>query len=52
MHIDKDAAKDETDSEFLNYMLNKSLEFINKILSFVIGGNPLPSGGGRSLTNP
>ena len=23
--------------------------FINLILSFVIGGNPLPSGGGRSL---
>ena len=25
--------------------------FINKILSFAIGGNPLPSGGGRSLVN-
>ena len=27
------------------------LLFINKILSFAIGGNPLPSGGGRSLVN-
>ena len=25
--------------------------FINKILSVVIGGNPLPLGGGRSLVN-
>jgi len=25
--------------------------FINKILSFAIGGNPLPLGGGRSLVN-
>jgi len=25
--------------------------FINKILSFVIGGNPLPLGGGRRLVN-
>ena len=25
--------------------------FIIKILSFVIGGNPLPLGGGRSLVN-
>ena len=28
-----------------------SNDFINKILSFVIGGNPLPLGGGRSLVN-
>ena len=27
------------------------MKFINKILSFAIGGNPLPSGGGRSLVN-
>ena len=25
--------------------------FINKTLSFAIGGNPLPVGGGRSLVN-
>ena len=25
--------------------------FINKILLFAIGGNPLPLGGGRSLVN-
>ena len=25
--------------------------FINKILSVVVGGNPLPLGGGRSLVN-
>ena len=25
--------------------------FINKILPFDIGGNPLPLGGGRSLVN-
>ena len=25
--------------------------FINKTLSFAIGGNPLPLGGGRSLVN-
>ena len=25
--------------------------FINKILSFLVGGNPLPLGGGRSLVN-
>ena len=24
-------------------------DFINKFLSVVVGGNPLPSGGGRSL---
>ena len=27
------------------------LSFINKTLSFAIGGNPLPLGGGRSLVN-
>ena len=32
-----------------NYM--PSFAFINKILSFAIGGKPLPSGGGRSLVN-
>ncbi len=26
-------------------------DFINKILSVVVGGNPLPLGGGRSLVN-
>ena len=29
----------------------KGFDFINKILSVVVGGNPLPLGGGRSLVN-
>ena len=29
----------------------KMIFFINKILSVVVGGNPLPLGGGRSLVN-
>ena len=28
-----------------------TIDFINKILSVVVGGNPLPLGGGRSLVN-
>lgn len=33
-----------------NFRTNKE-RFINKTLSFAIGGNPLPLGGGRSLVN-
>ena len=34
------------------FYLLLSCIFINKILSVVVGGNPLPLGGGRSLVNP
>ena len=42
-------------ANFAYYDMTKKIYFelmiINKILSFAIGGNPLPSGGGRSLVN-
>ena len=37
---------------FSDHLKSTDLEiFINKILLFAIGGNPLPLGGGRSLVN-
>lgn len=41
---------EETFYDFLSAQKYTVL-FINKILSFAIGGNPLPLGGGRSLVN-
>jgi len=35
----------------IDFFKEYECNFINKILSFAIGGNPLPSGGGRSLVN-
>ncbi len=37
--------------EFADGAKAEELTFINKILSVVVGGNPLPLGGGRSLVN-
>ncbi len=34
---------------FFNYLKEEKFKFINKILPFAIGGNPLPLVGGRSL---
>jgi len=37
--------------KILSFFVLSAYRFINKTLSFAIGGNPLPLGGGRSLVN-
>lgn len=50
-YVIEQTSRGERSYDIYSRLLKERIIFLNKTLSFAIGGNPLPLGGGRSLVN-